>query len=172
MLPELKCLCNWKIYVYAANFHGSEWKIWHNFSIFIQSPLISQCLCSSFINKDFVECEQGGSTASRLDVLKTQAWLSEQPGAVWDPSSVRVTGSQRVGGCLGGLGGSKSVNTSLICMDKVTVISGDSESLWATEQRKESLRFSPISLSNPDIKPLWPSRKLPLRSSSASASAS
>lgn len=35
----------------------------------------------------------------------------------------------------------KSVNTNLICMEKVTVISRDSESLWATPSRKESLFF-------------------------------
>ncbi len=33
----------------------------------------------------------------------------------------------------------KSVNTNLICMEKVTVISSDSKSLWATQQHKESL---------------------------------
>lgn len=35
----------------------------------------------------------------------------------------------------------KSVNTNLICMEKVTVISCDSKSLWATPMRKESLFF-------------------------------
>lgn len=35
----------------------------------------------------------------------------------------------------------KSVNTNLICMEKVTVISYDSKSLWATPMRKESLFF-------------------------------
>ncbi len=60
----------------------------------------------------------------------------------------------------------KSVNTNLICMEKVTVISSDSKSLWATQQHKESL--PPILLSNPDIKLLWPSRKLPLRGLSLS----
>lgn len=33
----------------------------------------------------------------------------------------------------------KSVNTNLICMEKVTVISSDSKSLWATQPHKESL---------------------------------
>lgn len=37
---------------------------------------------------------------------------------------------------------SKSVNTNLICMEKVTVISSDSKSLWAKLVCKESL-FSP-----------------------------
>lgn len=35
----------------------------------------------------------------------------------------------------------KSVNTNLICMEKVTVISCDRKSLWATPKRKESLFF-------------------------------
>ncbi|CAB1433988.1 unnamed protein product [Pleuronectes platessa] len=36
----------------------------------------------------------------------------------------------------------KSVNTNLICMEKVTVIGCDSESLWATPLRKEDLHGS------------------------------
>lgn len=35
----------------------------------------------------------------------------------------------------------KSVNTNLICMEKVTVISCDSKSLWAMPVCKESLLF-------------------------------
>lgn len=61
----------------------------------------------------------------------------------------------------------KSVNTNLICMEKVTVISSDSKKpLGHTAAQR--VTPPPILLSNPDIKLLWPSRKLPLRGLSLS----
>lgn len=51
----------------------------------------------------------------------------------------------------------KSVNTNLICMEKVAVISCDRKSFWATPTLRVTLP-SPISLSNADIKPLCMSK--------------
>ena len=45
----------------------------------------------------------------------------------------------------------KSVNTNLICMEKVTVISCDSKSLWAMPMRKESLFFPQYLCQTPTL---------------------